>query len=98
MNPKSFFPFIFSLLGIIDASYLSYEHYSQIILPCSTNILFLDCAKVLQSSYAELFHVPLSVYGIIFYSSVLIISLLTVFLKNKRLRTLLTFLTTVGLG
>lgn len=58
---------IFALIGIVDAAYLSYEHYSGIIPPCSTNLLFLDCGKVLTSSYSVILGLPLALLGLFHY-------------------------------
>ena len=49
---------VLSLLGIIDAGYLTYEHYQQIIPPCTVNRYFpiaSDCGKVLTSAYSVIF-------------------------------------------
>ncbi len=60
---------LFSLLGLADASYLTYYHYAHFYLPCGTTIG--QCDLVLGSSYAVLFGLPLALYGVFFYLSVL---------------------------
>src|SRR5699024_7132303 len=57
-----------AVLGILDASYLTYEHYSKSIPPCSTSI-WVDCGKVLSSKYSMVGPFPLSLLGLVFYSS-----------------------------
>ncbi len=77
---------IFAVLGIIDAGYLTYEHYQQVIPPCTVNLFFLivsDCGKVLRSSYSVMFGVPLAVAGVFQYSLLLIaIIVLKIFRKK----------------
>jgi len=63
---------IVSAIGIADASYLTYEHYNQGIVPCSIG----GCETVLTSDYATLGDFPISLFGIIFYALVFTLSLL----------------------
>jgi uncharacterized membrane protein len=55
-------------LGILDTSYLTFEHYSSSIPPCSVSI-WVDCGKVLSSRYSMVGPIPLSLLGLAFYSS-----------------------------
>lgn len=64
---------ILSLIGIVDASFLTYEHFSKRIPPCSVDI-FADCGKVLASSYSTFFGIPIAIFGVIFYTIVLVFS------------------------
>ncbi|VVA44464.1 Dihydroorotate dehydrogenase (quinone) [Candidatus Roizmanbacteria bacterium] len=77
---------LLSLLGIADATYLTFEHYRQVIPPCTVN-RFLpiasDCGKVLNSSYSIAFGVPLAVFGIIQYSLLLIAIILLAIYRKK---------------
>lgn len=86
MKIKNFVLGILSLLGIADAAYLTYEHYQQVIPPCTVNRLLpiaSDCGKVLRSSYSVMFGVPLALLGIFQYSLLLIgIILLAVYRKK----------------
>lgn len=59
---------IMSFLGILDAGYLTMEHYSDSIPPCSTS-LWVDCGKVLKSKYSMVGSIPLAVLGLAYYSS-----------------------------
>lgn len=88
MKRKLFFVLlVLGILGIWDASYLTYEHYSNIIPPCTINHFlpfFSDCGQVLRSQYAILFGVPLALLGLIHYTFLtLVIGLAIVF--NKKL-------------
>lgn len=57
-----------AVLGIMDATYLTYKHYSNTVPPCSIGP-FADCGKVLKSDYATLGSVPLALLGLAYYSS-----------------------------
>lgn len=69
---KTFLFIAITLAGFIDASYLTYEHYSHYLPPCSTNILFVDCGKVLTSQYSLVFGIPLAAIGMVHYALVLL--------------------------
>ncbi|MEO8582053.1 MAG: vitamin K epoxide reductase family protein [Patescibacteria group bacterium] len=73
---------IISSLGILDASFLTYEHYSNAVPPCS-NSIWVDCGKVLKSKYAMVGELPLSVLGLAFYSSMLGLSLVRLFVEKE---------------
>lgn len=59
----------FALVGMIDSIYLTMEHYSNEIPPCSTSI-WVDCGKVLRSEYATIGAIPISLFGLVFYSTI----------------------------
>jgi len=65
----------FSLLGIVDASYLTWQKLLGSVPPCSTSF---NCETVLSSSWSMIGPIPLSVLGIGFYTTFLLLgSLLT---------------------
>ena len=76
---------IVSFLGFLDASYLTIEHYRNVVPPCT---LTSGCETVLTSSYAVMLGVPTSLWGALFY---VIVFLLTLSYRNapNRKRTLL---------
>lgn len=86
---------IFSLLGILDAGYLTWEHYRNVIPPC-TGGWFPDCGKVLTSSYSYLFGVPLALLGLIHYSIEFIIYSVAFLTKRRWAGILAVFLGTAG--
>lgn len=87
-----------SLLGLADSAYLTYEHFSNSIPPCTTAyITLVDCGRVLKSSYAYLFGVPLAVLGL-FHYSLLTIWLLLALRGNKAARYLMLLQTIAGFG
>jgi dihydroorotate dehydrogenase subfamily 2 len=86
MKIKYLILFFLGLLGIGDATYLTIEHYSQVIPPCTVNHFLpiaSDCSKVLRSSYSVFFGVPLAIFGIIQYSSLLVALILLIVFKKK---------------
>lgn len=90
------FLIILSLLGLFDAGYLSYEHFSGFIPPCSASILFTDCGKVLSSQYSTIFGIPLALIGVFHYSFVFLLTFLMVSFKHKWLKYLLILETKLG--
>ena len=78
---------LFIVFGIIDAGYLTYEHYSRVIPPCTVNRFFpivSDCGKVLRSSYSVMLGVPLAVAGVIQYS-LLLVALISFVIYRKKI-------------
>lgn len=78
---------LLSLFGIADAVYLTFEHYQQVIPPCTVNRLLpiaSDCGKVLRSSYSVVFGIPLAAFGIIQYSF-LLIALICLMIYRKKI-------------
>ncbi len=55
--------FILAILGFIDSSFLTIEHFRNIIPPCTT----AGCETVLTSSYSTMFGVPVALLGMIYY-------------------------------
>jgi uncharacterized membrane protein len=54
----------FSFLGFVDAAYLTIIHYKHIIPPCT---ITHGCEKVLSSSFAVIYGIPLAAYGILYF-------------------------------
>lgn len=84
---KFFFLILFITAGIIDAGYLTYEHYRQVIPPCTINRflpILSDCGRVLRSSYSVIFGIPLAVLGVVQYVFLLLI-VIFLFKYKKRI-------------
>lgn len=64
---------VLSLIGIMDASYLTYEELSGQIPPCGAGF---DCGGVLNSPWAYIGPIPLSVFGLLYYATVFVIATL----------------------
>jgi len=73
---------ILGLIGLVDSSYLAFEHYQGIIPPCT---ITKGCESVLTSSYAMLFGIPLVIFGIFFYLLVLSSLALNFYFKKNGL-------------
>lgn len=63
------FLLIVALLGFADATYLTIEHFSGDIPPCT---IVEGCESVLTSPYAVIAGIPVSLIGAIFYFIVLV--------------------------
>ena len=83
---KFFLLALLALSGIADAAYLTFEHYQQVIPPCTINRLLpiaSDCGKVLRSSYSVMFGVPLAVFGVVQYLLLLTAIILLAVYRKK---------------
>jgi uncharacterized membrane protein len=93
---KKVLNFCVALLGLVDASYLTSEHYNNVIPPCSLNVVFADCGKVLTSTYATVLGLPLSVIGIFHYALLALLCLFIISYKNKHVPYVLLLQTGIG--
>jgi len=73
---------ILSILGILDASYLTYQKINNIIPPCTPGF---QCETVLNSPWANIGPVPLSALGLVFYSIVFIFAATTLLEKKVKI-------------
>ena len=87
-NWAAYLILVLALAGIVDAAYLTFEHYSNTLPPCHTGI-FVDCGKVLLSKYSVLFGVPVAVIGVFQYLSEAVLLLLIVTTINPKFKKLL---------
>lgn len=95
MKRKLFLVIFFAAAGILDASYLAYEHFSPTTSVICPPTVWADCGRVLSSPYATPFGVPLALIGIIYYSSIFSIAL--DYLRSKK-RILLNYLVFITIG
>lgn len=68
---------VFSIIGITDAGYLTYEHYTQGDIVC---LITEGCDVVTTSEYSFIFGIPVSLLGLIYYA-MFFIGLLWLILK-----------------
>jgi uncharacterized membrane protein len=85
-----------SIIGILDAGFLTAEYFSHKIPPCYANSLFTDCGKVLNSPFATIAGIPVALFGLLFYS-VIFYCALTLFFKESKVRHILPILSMVGI-
>jgi uncharacterized membrane protein len=65
--------FVLSLVGVGISLYLTIDHF-QGTLPSCPATGFVDCKKVTTSEYSYLFHVPVSLLGLLFYTGMVAIN------------------------
>lgn len=87
---------ILAFLGLLDSLYLTVEHYSGVIPPCTIHWWLTDCGKVLRSSYSEVFGIPLALIGVIHYSIEGIVALFAAIAKKRWVTVSLVGLSIVG--
>lgn len=85
-----------AIIGIMDAGYLTWEHYQGIIPPCAAGSWFPDCGKVLTSSYSLLFGIPLALLGLIHYSLEFVVFSAALLTRKRWARVAAVFLGTAG--
>jgi dihydroorotate dehydrogenase subfamily 2 len=95
-KPGIYVLLILTGLGLLDSAYLTYEKLANVIPPCSTSI-FVDCGRVLHSSYSVMMGIPLSMYGIGFYLLELVLAVMLVRNRNRLTEMALIASSTFGL-
>jgi len=85
---------ITAFTGFLDSIYLTLHHYSGVELGCN---LITGCDVVTRSSYATIFSIPLALLGVIFYATVLFLTVLSVDQKKKKIYKLLAKASLAGL-
>jgi uncharacterized membrane protein len=70
---------IFALVGLADASYLTYHHYTAMPVPCS---ITEGCEQVLTSAWADLWGFPLAMYGAAAYLVAFVLAVIAAFGKR----------------
>lgn len=61
-----------SVLGFLDATYLTAKHIVGGIVPCAIG----NCETVLTSSYATFFGIPIAAFGALFYLTIFILGVI----------------------
>ncbi len=84
-----------SVAGLIDATILTIEHYTQKGLPCTFTS---GCERVLSSQYSELpiLGIPLAFLGVVFYGVVLFLVMFSVINREPIRRLPLLAWSTIG--
>jgi uncharacterized membrane protein len=73
---------VLSLIGFAIATYLTVEHFQGVIPPCSIS----GCETVLSSSYSEIFGIPVSLFGSLYYFTILVSLLIYFDVKNTLIK------------
>ena len=85
---------IVAFLGFIDASFLTAEHYLNMTPPC---FIVQGCDVVTTSSYSKILGIPVSLFGSLFYISILVLGIYFVDKQKSVALTLIHAGTTLGL-
>ncbi|TAN58114.1 vitamin K epoxide reductase family protein [Patescibacteria group bacterium] len=86
--------FITALIGFIDASFLTIEHYRGVVPPCS---IISGCEKVTTSDYSKVFGIPLALFGAVYYFALLVLIIAYFDLKNAIILKIAALITPIGL-
>ena len=85
-----------SFLGFLDATYLTVEHYSGLVVRCS---LFNNgCTDVLRSTYSNIGVVPVSLLGSLYYLVIFILTVAYLDLKKEKILEMAAWGTLAGLA
>ena len=84
---------VVSLIGFVDAAYLTIQHYRGASLDC---YMLRDCEEVTTSQYATLGSIPIALLGAIFYLSIILFSAAYLDTKRSRLLIIISTLTSAG--
>ena len=84
---------IISLIGILDSTYLAVEHYTGGSIVC---VISSGCNEVATSEYSTIRGVPLALFGVIFYFSIFISSVLYLDMRKKKILKWLISLSVIG--
>ena len=82
-----------SLIGFVDATYLTIQHYRGASLDC---YVLRDCEEVTTSQYATIGSIPIGLLGALYYVSIILLTTAYLDTKHSRLLTIIPLLTTLG--
>lgn len=84
---------LIALVGFLDATYLTLEHFRGSIPPCT---VVNGCEAVLTSPYATVGPIPIALFGALYYLAIILGAILTWQIKNKKLFLALARFTALG--
>src|SRR5258708_5075795 len=84
---------LLALAGFLDATYLTVDHYLRLPVPCSA---VFSCETVLTSRYSQIFGVPVSLAGVLYYGAIFLLSLAALSRKNEKLLRAVAQFTPIG--
>lgn len=89
---------LLSILGIIDAGWLTISHYTTAVILACPETAFINCAKVTQSSYSVIHGVPVALLGLGFFVIMFLFQLPATWKSaNRYIRPLRVLLSVFGL-
>jgi uncharacterized membrane protein len=83
---------VLGFFGFLDSLYLTILHYKNIIPPCSLH----GCETVLSSHYSMVGPIPLALFGVLFYLTIILVCLLILIEGKKQLLQFFHFVVIVG--
>lgn len=83
----------FSIIGFLDAAYLTIQHYRGNWLECGP---VFGCDAVVNSRFAVIGGIPLALLGALYYLSILLLTVAYCDRKNHRVLAVVSKLTTIG--
>ncbi|MSU75405.1 MAG: vitamin K epoxide reductase family protein [Candidatus Magasanikbacteria bacterium] len=85
---------VLALLGFLDASYLTLQHYRGVVPPCA---IVSGCEQVTTSQYSLIFGIPVALLGALYYLTILILSIAHLDTKRDTLLKYAAYFTACGL-
>lgn len=83
----------FSLVGFLDTTYLTIQHYRGAALECG---ILQGCEAVTGSHYAVIIGIPLALLGAIYYFSILVLTVAYIDTKRRYFLKIVGYSTIVG--
>ncbi|MBU6431133.1 MAG: vitamin K epoxide reductase family protein [Patescibacteria group bacterium] len=84
---------VLSLIGFLDAAYLTIDHYLGSVPPCA----IAGCEIVLTSGQSAIIGIPVALLGSIYYLIILILSIVFLESGKRAIIRFASFLTIIGL-
>lgn len=84
-----------AFIGMADAAYLAKHELSGTPLVCNIQSLS-GCNTVASSSFAQLFGIPIAVYGVVFYAVLFILAAIELVIFNKPVRRVIQVIAALG--
>jgi uncharacterized membrane protein len=84
---------VVSLLGFLDATYLTVKHYLGTPIECS---IFEGCEKVTASPYATVAGIPVALLGAIYYLAIFLLTVAYLDTKREAIMSFAARLTPIG--
>ena len=84
---------VLSAIGFLDATYLTIEHYRGSVPPCA----IAGCEIVLKSGQSAVVGIPVALLGVIYYLTILILSIAYLESGKITILRLASYLTIIGI-
>jgi uncharacterized membrane protein len=66
---------LLTIVGIADTIYLTIAHFTTVVSLVCPDKGIINCGKVTSSSYSEIFGIPVSLFGLIFFIGMFVLQL-----------------------